>query len=266
MAVCEWCDRQYERGRYTPFQRFCSAECRKAWTEADARKRDRGDGFTCKQCGRGFKPKASDRTTFCSRECAFAYKRERAKPKAETVKAGPRFCVICGQELSGRQLKTCSRDCAKEYAKQQSKAAYESRKGPGYERVCPECGARFIAAHKARIYCSRRCTTRHGSRVGKHVYRARIRGAQRYEPVDPIAIFVRDRWRCYICGRKTDKALRGTLDPLAPELEHIIPIARGGTNTYDNVACACRACNHKKRDLLPEEMDGGLVYQRMLAL
>lgn len=32
----------------------------------------------------------------------------------------------------------------------------------------------------------------------------------------------------------------------APELEHIIPIAMGGTHTWDNVACACRLCNQAK--------------------
>jgi len=32
----------------------------------------------------------------------------------------------------------------------------------------------------------------------------------------------------------------------APELDHIVPIAAGGSHTYSNVACACKKCNIKK--------------------
>lgn len=32
----------------------------------------------------------------------------------------------------------------------------------------------------------------------------------------------------------------------APSLEHVIPIALGGTNTPDNLAVACRRCNTKR--------------------
>lgn len=40
----------------------------------------------------------------------------------------------------------------------------------------------------------------------------------------------------------------GTCHDKAPELEHIIPLSRGGLHTFSNVACSCRKCNHAKGD------------------
>nr|ABP46368.1 HNH endonuclease [Mycolicibacterium gilvum PYR-GCK] len=39
----------------------------------------------------------------------------------------------------------------------------------------------------------------------------------------------------------------------ASEIDHIVPVARGGGNDLANLVPACRECNSEKRDLLPEE-------------
>jgi 5-methylcytosine-specific restriction endonuclease McrA len=69
-----------------------------------------------------------------------------------------------------------------------------------------------------------------------------------YEQVDPFKVFDRDKWQCQLCGVKTPKVKRGTNDSNAPELDHILPIAKGGAHTYLNTQCACRKCNMKKSD------------------
>ena len=56
-------------------------------------------------------------------------------------------------------------------------------------------------------------------------------------------VFARDGYRCMEC-------LLAPPD-VALELDHIIPLAAGGSHTYDNVACAHRACNLEKGDALP---------------
>lgn len=38
-----------------------------------------------------------------------------------------------------------------------------------------------------------------------------------------------------------------------PTIDHRIPLARGGTNTLDNVCLACDECNNFKNDLTPHE-------------
>ena len=68
--------------------------------------------------------------------------------------------------------------------------------------------------------------------------RAKIRGAERIEKVDRLAIYDRDGGVCHICEKPVDR------DEF--HLDHLIPIARGGTHTVDNVAAAHRECNQRR--------------------
>ena len=53
-------------------------------------------------------------------------------------------------------------------------------------------------------------------------------------------------WKCKFCQQ--DISGKG-----ASALDHIIPIARGGTSTPDNLQLLCRRCNIRKSDHLPDE-------------
>ena len=53
-----------------------------------------------------------------------------------------------------------------------------------------------------------------------------------------FAIYERDGWRCRKCGRRTDDL----------EIDHIIPIAKGGKTVPDNLQTLCRRCNKEKGD------------------
>lgn len=57
------------------------------------------------------------------------------------------------------------------------------------------------------------------------------------------ATFARDDFTCTYCGTRGSKL----------ECDHIVPIARGGSNEPDNLTTACRPCNRSKRDKLLEE-------------
>lgn len=69
------------------------------------------------------------------------------------------------------------------------------------------------------------------------------------ENVNPIEVFERDGWRCQLCGVRTPRKLRGTYNDKAPELDHILPISKGGEHSYVNTQCACRKCNGLKGDV-----------------
>jgi 5-methylcytosine-specific restriction endonuclease McrA len=62
-------------------------------------------------------------------------------------------------------------------------------------------------------------------------------------------LFARDGYRCLYCGRHR-AALRGR-EFLTRD--HVVPMSRGGENTWDNVVTACSACNNRKASHLPEE-------------
>ena len=58
-------------------------------------------------------------------------------------------------------------------------------------------------------------------------------------------IFMRDGYRCQYCGLK----FRGS----DLTLDHVIPRAQGGKNSWENLVACCRKDNHRKADRTPEE-------------
>ena len=49
----------------------------------------------------------------------------------------------------------------------------------------------------------------------------------------------------------TPRELRGKFQPNSPEIDHIIPLSRGGAHSVLNCACACRKCNGDKGNSMP---------------
>lgn len=51
---------------------------------------------------------------------------------------------------------------------------------------------------------------------------------------------------CYLCGEFVD------FDSF--EIEHEIPLAKGGTNDFSNLYCSCHTCNSMKNSIYPQEL------------
>lgn len=58
-------------------------------------------------------------------------------------------------------------------------------------------------------------------------------------------ILKRDLYKCAYCGRSD----------LPLTIDHVIPRARGGEETWENLVTACVSCNNKKGDRTLEEAD-----------
>ena len=68
-------------------------------------------------------------------------------------------------------------------------------------------------------------------------------------------LFARDGYECQYCGRhRRDLKGRQFLTR-----DHVLPLSRGGGNTWDNVVAACSPCNHRKGSRTPEE--AGMVIR-----
>ena len=52
---------------------------------------------------------------------------------------------------------------------------------------------------------------------------------------------------CYYCGR--------LFESNNLTMDHIVPLARGGRSTKDNIVACCKLCNTKKKTLLPIEWE-----------
>lgn len=65
-------------------------------------------------------------------------------------------------------------------------------------------------------------------------------------------LYTRDRHLCAYCGmafRERDLSR-----------DHVIPVARGGRDTWMNLVTACRACNVRKANRTPEQAHMPLLY------
>ena len=93
-----------------------------------------------------------------------------------------------------------------------------------------------------------------GKSRSNRTYRGRCRHyGVTYDPkVKREAVVERDNGICQICGKRCDPNDKrwGSFGPNYPTLDHIRPLSKGGTHTWDNVQCACGMCNSNKRDLL----------------
>lgn len=65
------------------------------------------------------------------------------------------------------------------------------------------------------------------------------------------AVYTKTEGHCAICGKFVPYT-EFTVD-------HIVPLAKGGSNDISNLQCACGVCNRIKQDILPEELMEKLV-------
>lgn len=56
-------------------------------------------------------------------------------------------------------------------------------------------------------------------------------------------VFERDDYTCGYCGSRPERL----------ECDHIIPVARGGSNDLDNLRAACGPCNRRKHAKMPHQ-------------
>ncbi len=64
-------------------------------------------------------------------------------------------------------------------------------------------------------------------------------------PIPPSVrnyVFDRDHYQCQSCGKKQQET---TLN-----IDHIIPLAKGGSNDISNLQTLCQACNQQKKHYL----------------
>ncbi len=205
----------------------------------------------CKGCGESFAPRDMRYSTYCSRECAFENSSRWHFGEHQGAHTKISFCECrqCGRQLISRRPRGygsdgCRKATANAKAVAYNKATYLRDRS---ERQCQECGITFAPVYgdKRVRYCTVVCSDRASERVWKAKRRAVERGAEA-DSIDPFRVFYRDGWRCQICGKATPKARRGTCSSNAPELDHRVPVSKGGKHTWGNVQCACRACNAAK--------------------
>lgn len=211
--------------------------------------------------------------------CKSHYNKLNAPPK-------PTQCRVCGEALThqvdhiGRPPALCSEMC-RAFAWRGSwptcvvtityqlpacelPPSHPARQGTPTPRTfvsghCAECGDYFTAESwtgEAR-YCSTSCSQRFNGRLNRAVRRARKNGASIDRGLTWRTVAARDGTDCYLCHQPTDDndyEVHPTgaimVGPAYPSLDHVVPLSRGGSHTFDNAQLAHMRCNSLKSDSL----------------
>jgi hypothetical protein len=212
---------------------------------------------TCLGCGEIFVPTRWD-ARHCSRRCTSATHNLRTKRPEET-----RNCVECEKPylLTRTDRLTCSLKC--------SKRRIDRRRNKGIrDFLCAHCSSVFQAIRSDALYCSSGCSRRAYYAANKErltaasmrwamehpeEMRARRRKRRALKRDNPGSVGVefgdwqrlvrRYRGCCAYCGCR----------PEVIQMDHVIPLARGGRHAVGNVLPVCPTCNHSKSATLLAE-------------
>jgi 5-methylcytosine-specific restriction endonuclease McrA len=155
-------------------------------------------------------------------------------------------CDRCGTTYVGKiaSARYCGDSCRIQAGNERQAARNSTLKAAEPERQCAWCQKSFKRNYgdMRQRYCSETCETARQNRArsgNTHRRRAKRFGVS-YEHVNKLKVFARDRWRCQLCG---DKVKVGEA-----ELDHIVPLSKGGPHSYVNTQCSCKPCNAAKGD------------------
>lgn len=257
-------------------RRFCSKDCMLNAIRRTTK--------PCLQCGVQFAPTIKKdprkgKGLYCSKRCAGAARRagkrdgrwkEAQELRACRAKIKPSQKMYAAIQLAMRKHMECITSL---WVAMRSECRY--CKGDSHGKVycsdvcssrwhhfskkpssCLQCGQSLVGLlYQSRSLClscrnERRRETKRRNRVGNIRRRCRKYSVPYDSSIKNKGVFCRDAYRCQICGAQCllRFAWRGVVPlALSPTVDHIVPLSwRVLGHTWDNVQCACWACNVKK--------------------
>lgn len=216
-------------------------------------------GYTCKD----------GHVDFRCRQCGTVYNRS-----CDQIRRGNITCSVCRKQETAQRTKQnkLAKSAVARERKERRIAELEQKEEQKREQrldevfVCKECGKEYtprqymesmgLRYYSNPGYCSHECKKKNENRRGhkaksKDTHRKR---AQRYGVAYDGSITLqrlikRDGLKCCICGGEcdlNDHEWAENFGPTYPTIDHIIPMAQGGSHTWDNVQIAHAICNSKK--------------------
>lgn len=129
----------------------------------------------------------------------------------------------------------------------------EERKDKIKTKICEECGKEYQTTRNRSRCCSKQCANKFVNRCkDKRIYK----NGKPDLSITLTKLIKRDKNICHICGCKCNSEDYYYKENIFiageeyPSIDHVNPIAKGGTHTWDNVKLAHRGCNSEKRDKL----------------
>lgn len=204
----------------------------------------------CPVCGIEFANNIRGTNKYCNKLCRNKYYENNLKVAKPRKTPSKKFgcCAYCNKlyTYDGRLVTKmyCGKVCC-------GKAQQAKRRTTTDATNCVVCDKALPTRTTTalRIYCSKACYNKSPATRARN---ARKQGKRRaiklkafVSDVNRFAIYERDGWRCQICKLKVNPRYTGT-HPKAPSLDHIIPLAVGGTHQPSNVQLTHFGCNARK--------------------
>ena len=171
-------------------------------------------------------------------------------------------CPLCRQDQIEKRRTRAENDARtkaeqRAYEKQKAEAELISRQTE--ERlaihICKNCGQEYsigVTGYNSVKYCCEKCMKRYAMRVKNDRRIKKLKTRRHDTDITLEKLFRRDGGVCYLCGKNCDwtDTVDGNAGNNYPSIDHVKPVAKGGTHTWDNVRLAHRGCNTAKRDLI----------------
>lgn len=238
---------------------------------------------TCPHCGEPRDGRPHRKQKGASEECRLAYHRDRAKQfytrhpgyysKYDTANCYEHVCPVCGKTFRNHQSKAvchCSVECwqaggaERQAEKQRQRMLPILHPGP-YSLLpthhpamqktrrfiagaCQICGVSVITMYVRHATCgSEYCVTekRRAERRSRKAYERSLERGGR------PGVFSGSQWGARL--REYNRCCAYCGGPEDIQIEHVIPVGRGGANCIANVVPACAACNGEKSWRTPQE-------------
>ncbi len=227
---------------------YCSKRCK----DIDYKRRKGQDSRleayqrTCEICGKQFETHNYTKRT-CSKKCSSELTKIRWRRSGQKSNR-KRYPRSRDEYNSFIKIQASQRQDTKRIEKEWFIASHTVQK------TCEECGAIFYCLDtENRKTCSSECARKYSNTQKDK----RIPKKQRIDKISLKRLFIRDNGVCYLCGCKCDWtdwkiAKSGHKYPgdRYPTIEHVIPVSKGGTDSWGNVRLACAKCNQAKSDSL----------------
>ena len=206
--------------------------------------------ITCRACATDFAyPGRGRPPQFCSTQCRMAH--YAGSPAAVRSWKPRTSCIECGTTsgMAERRLRyprgsagARCRDCYNAYCRGRH-SPNPTRKRPDYTkyRSCLDCGIDFLAVCSA-IRCNPCQVVVDAEGRGAAYALRRLAKKKGDTTITQHLLGERDNWTCHLCGEPVPQFTH-CIDGQSATIDHIVPLARGGSHTWDNVRLAHRSCN-----------------------
>lgn len=177
--------------------------------------------------------------------------RERAALHAaiENAAKGPiPNCVYCGGPKRRRFGRYCNSPECQSVGRRDADALPPDCSEPG-------CGQPMLVRRLCQTHYMMGWRAANPGKASEINHRRRARLKEAFvEDVDLMVVLERDGWVCGICGEDIPRDVKWP-HPLYRSLDHVVPLAKGGTHEYTNAQGAHVLCNAAKGDRLGEDVE-----------